>query len=82
MLLQAIKCLAEAQGLSLSEEKGRYVLEKVEEKPAAPAKPTVKAGGVAGSCDECFQSGLECACGKAACRCCAPGDSNCNAYDL
>jgi len=45
-------------------------------------KPAVKAGGVVGSCGECIQSGLDCACGRAACRCCAPGDSNCNAYDL
>jgi len=29
MLLQTIKCLAEAQGMSLSEEKSSYVLEKV-----------------------------------------------------
>lgn len=54
-------------------------VKKVEEKPAAPA---VKAGGVVGSCGECRQSGLDCACGKAACRCCTPGDSNCNAFDL
>lgn len=49
---------------------------------AAPAKPAVKPGAVVGTCAECRQSGLDCACGKAACRCCAPGDSNCNAFDL
>lgn len=56
--------------------------EKPAPAPAAPAKPTVKAGAVVGTCAECKQGGLDCACGKAACRCCAPGDSNCNAFDL
>lgn len=60
------------------------VEKKVEQTPAPapPAKPAVKAGGVVGTCRECFDSGLECACGKAACRCCSPGDSGCNAFDL
>lgn len=49
---------------------------------AAPVKPAAKPGAVAGSCTECWQSGLDCSCGKAACRCCTPGDSNCNAFDL
>lgn len=55
--------------------------EKPASKPAAP-KPAVKAGAVVGTCGECAQNGLDCACGKAACRCCAPGDANCNAFDL
>jgi len=50
-------------------------------KPTGP-KPAVKAGAVVGTCGECAQNGLDCACGKAACRCCAPGDANCNAFDL
>jgi hypothetical protein len=54
--------------------------EKPAPKPAA-ARPAMKAGQV-GSCGDCARSGLDCACGKAACRCCAPGDSNCNAFDL
>jgi len=58
---------------------------KTAEKKPAPkpdaAKPAVKAGSI-GSCNDCAQSGLDCACGRAACRCCAPGDANCNAYDL
>ncbi|GEM_PF-3365332 len=53
----------------------------VQKKPAA-SRPAMKPGGVAKTCGECAQSGLDCACGKAACRCCAPGDSNCNAFDL
>jgi hypothetical protein len=60
------------------------VAKSAEKKPApkpAAAKQAVKAGSV-GSCSDCAQSGLDCACGRAACRCCAPGDSNCNAYDL
>jgi hypothetical protein len=57
-------------------------VQKVEQTPAPPPKPATKAGSVVGTCAECAQSGLECACGKAACRCCAPGDSSCNAYDL
>ena len=50
--------------------------------PPVPAKPAVKAGAVVDTCNECAKNGLDCACGRAACRCCAPGDSNCNAYDL
>lgn len=60
----------------------KSVEEKPAPKPAAPTKPAVKAGTVVGTCAECAQSGLDCACGRAACRCCAPGDANCNAYDL
>lgn len=52
-----------------------------EEKPAAPSAPAVKAGDV-GNCGDCAKAGLDCACGRAACRCCARGDSGCNAYDL
>lgn len=58
----------------------RTVEERPAQKPAA-AKPAMKAGQI-GSCGECAKSGLDCACGKAACRCCAPGDSNCYAFDL
>lgn len=47
-----------------------------------PKKPSVKAGQVVGSCSACIQNGMDCACGKAACRCCAKGDKNCNAFDL
>jgi hypothetical protein len=58
----------------------KTAVEKPAPKPAA-AKPLMKAGQV-GSCGDCMRSGLDCACGKAACRCCAPGDSKCNAFDL
>jgi hypothetical protein len=51
-------------------------------KPPPKKKPSVKAGQVVGSCSACIQNGMDCACGKAACRCCAKGDKNCNAYDL
>jgi hypothetical protein len=62
----------------------KEAIKTVKENPApkpAAAKPAMKAGQV-GSCSDCAKSGLDCACGKAACRCCAPGDSNCNAFDL
>lgn len=49
---------------------------------AATAKPKVKAGSVVDTCGECAKNGLDCACGREACRCCAPGDSDCNAFDL
>jgi len=49
---------------------------------AAAAKPKTKAGSVVGSCSACADAGLDCACGREACRCCAPGDSDCNAFDL
>lgn len=63
------------------EKQKKAAKEKPAAKPAA-AKPKVKAGSVVGSCSACADSGLDCACGKAACRCCAPGDSDCNAFDL
>lgn len=55
--------------------------EKAAAKDAA-AKPKVKAGSVVGTCAECAANGLDCACGRESCRCCAPGDSDCNAFDL
>jgi len=48
---------------------------------SASAKKKVSAGSI-DTCSNCAKNGLDCACGRAACRCCAPGDSNCNAYDL
>jgi len=50
--------------------------------PPVPEPQTVPANTTVSSCGLCAQSGLDCACGREACRCCAPGDSNCNAYDL
>ena len=50
--------------------------------PPAPEPQTVPANTTVSSCGLCAQSGLDCACGREACRCCTPGDSNCNAYDL
>lgn len=57
-------------------------VKKTEQKPAAPARSPGKAPGQIGTCSECFESGLECSCGREACRCCSPGDSSCNAFDL
>ena len=53
----------------------------VEQTPAqAPAK--AKANQKVEGCGACFDAGLECACGSSACRCCTPGDSTCDAFDL
>jgi hypothetical protein len=65
--------------------KPKNEVKKAAKTPAAkppPKKPSVKAGQVVGSCSACIQNGMDCACGKAACRCCAKGDKNCNAFDL
>jgi len=41
--------------------------------PVLPAAETYKAGDVVGSCKVCFDSKLDCACGRETCQCCAPG---------
>jgi hypothetical protein len=60
-------------------------LEPPKPTPVAPvpaSKPAVPAGTVVDTCGTCAQSGLDCVCERNVCRCCAPGDYNCNAYDL
>ena len=82
------KKTAAAGQKTATQQREKQMKEAKKETKAKPApkpvtvEPKVKAGSVVGSCSDCAQNGLDCACGREACRCCAPGDSDCNAYDL
>lgn len=76
----AEKELKAIESILSEDEKIAPKLETPTEKPEpvtvpapTPTTPKVEVNTVVGSCKTCFDSGLDCACGRETCMCCAPG---------
>lgn len=49
--------------------------------PVVPTTPSIPSRTIS-DCGTCFNAGMSCICGRAACRCCANNDDGCNGFDL